>query len=236
MEGAHHFLVDAEKFPQILRQYFDAGQISFMKPHPELLEAFGEKEIFRFFHHGELVLCNGFYIGETGSHAGKGRFAPGGKTRFFRQGTDVCLVEAGMTKRAPDAKFRKGLEPRPVLGGIIEVRAVDNIGKAFLFRDFLKGAEKEMFAEIRIFCKSFNAELVHFHHFLPDAFSAAVCNGVCHFPFRYRSQVHGDCHGPVPQHLPGLMHKVGGVHAAGKGQHHAAQLFQICFQMILFLL
>lgn len=79
-----------------------------------------------------------------------------------------------MTERAPDAKFPKGLEPRPVLGGIIEVGAVDDIGKAFLFRDFLQGAEKEMFAEIaavrRIFCKSFNAELVHFHHFLPDAF------------------------------------------------------------------
>lgn len=97
-----------------------------------------------------------------------------------------------------------------------------------------------MFAEIaavrRIFCKSFNAELVHFHHFLPDAFLLAVLYGIGHFPFRYRRQVHGDCHGPVPQHLPGLMHKVGGVHAAGKGQHHAAQLFQICFQMILFLL
>ena len=120
--------MEAEEFPQILRQHFDAGHVSFMEPYPELLETFIKEEILCPFHHGKFLLRNGFPIGEAGGHAGEGGLAPGRKTRFFGQGPDVGLVEAGVAEGTLDAKLRKGFETGAVLGGIVQVGAVDDMG------------------------------------------------------------------------------------------------------------
>ena len=46
----------------------------------------------------------------------------------------------------------------------------------------------------------------------------------------------GGVHGFVAEDFMSFMHKVCGIHAAGERQHDAAELLQVCFQIVLFLL
>ena len=97
-----------------------------------------------------------------------------------------------------------------------------------------------MLAEIaavrRIFSEAFDGELVHLDDLLADAFLRAVFHRVSHFPFRNGCEIHRDSHGFVAEDFMSFMHKVCGIHAAGKRQHDAAELLQVCFQIVLFLL